>query len=1055
MRGFTDNRIPLESQTLISIRNISNGVVENCKIEKVQGKGGSCIVYRAIIYIDDEPVRPILLKEFYPNIEELTPYFSRDNDTHALKFNAPEKFSIIFKKERENFLEICRRQQNFYLQNARQNADTLVDIEGFYYLGDTYYLKTRSVSGCSWDKINDSEETLYQLVKTTISLLHELKLLHANSLIHNDIKPSNVYVYVREMVTLLDFGSVQQLYDGRLTGQEILTYSTEYASPELRDTYGKSGVDFEDSCECVTEKSDLYSVAAVLYTKITGKFVPHDDDEDILKKKRSQTLSEVWKVERNGRFKNIPMRICKELENFFDIMLAIDPDERFNLEEMEQNLISIKNRTAPQIALIAKRFKPANAIDNFLGRKFELQQLQEFLKSGKQMIFICGIGGIGKSELTLKFSQENQAEYDFFKVTFNDTFEKTIISLQTDPPCPIISNPQMNPTRLYDWNLNCLRGYNDSAVLIIDNFDLNSERMFEEMHSETYKELKRLKLKIVFTCREFPPIEESCIKIGALSDVELLELIRTYYNGVDTEGNLQKLIQIAEKNTLLVEQMARMLKTSLGEMTPAKLVEQMNQGAAANGDIYEKLKSLFNISRLRRRAKKIMAETVLFPQYGLNATTFLRCHDEDDIDKIKILEMSGWIKHTPDNFLVVHPLIDQICQNELLQDFQDECENFVQKYYSEFDNLSAEERGQQWYQRLVIAANAADFLKDIEGAHSKKAGELCFNEEWYADSLRFLEKHWEKYSALNPDLEPMVAAESLLFISLTAQLAFDFNAGLFYANKALNYAEIAFGEDNPQLWRWKIQIICCQIAFNDWEGALDNWIEIMNLFEKYNFDDSMAKVTLFGLFISIFQNIIVNVNICGNSQLIFEKIEHKYEKIFNSILKKLFDFMSGDNLNWQNVISALPGFFSLMAQFLLLKGEYEKVLEIHDMLSYAYNNKIFENDIGQNLIMLQNNNYKAMSLTMLGRFEEAKALLDKVLKIAENKLGTKHIITISIYDAFARYFQKLGDFRQAILWCDKALENVEFLDEENLMIKILKDLKKELNSALQENQKGF
>ena len=175
-----------------------------------------------------------------------------------------------------------------------------------------------------------------------------------------------------------------------------------------------------------------------------------------------------------------------------------------------------------------------------------------------------------------------------------------------------------------------------------------------------------------------------------------------------------------------------------------------------------------------------MAETVLFPQYGLNATTFLRCHDEDDIDKIKILEMSGWIKHTPDNFLVVHPLIDQICQNELLQDFQDECENFVQKYYSEFDNLSAEERGQQWYQRLVIAANAADFLKDIEGAHSKKAGELCFNEEWYADSLRFLEKHWEKYSALNPDLEPMVAAESLLFISLTAQLAFDFNAGLFY-----------------------------------------------------------------------------------------------------------------------------------------------------------------------------------------------------------------------------------------------------------------------------------
>src|SRR5262245_10561577 len=89
-----------------------------------------------------------------------------------------------------------------------------------------------------------------------------LRYLHENFVLHRDIKPSNIFLGERDHAKLGDFGLLK-----RLTDEEALTRShqgmgtMEYGAPEQ----------FEDA-KHADRGCDLYSLAASLYTALTGKF---------------------------------------------------------------------------------------------------------------------------------------------------------------------------------------------------------------------------------------------------------------------------------------------------------------------------------------------------------------------------------------------------------------------------------------------------------------------------------------------------------------------------------------------------------------------------------------------------------------------------------------------------------------------------------------------------------------------------------------------------------------------------------------------------------------
>ena len=231
---FSDDKRSLAeygSNTVVTLKNIVTGCQEKFKIDGEKGRGGSCIVYEAVILREEQELdRKVLLKEFYPFRSCCS--LKRENGTLALKLQSPAELDK-FEREKRSFLEVCKKQLKFYNDCAKDIADELVEIQEIYNFGDTTLVMMPAASGRSWDMVED--ENLYQVLETALSLVRQLKLYHDNNLLHCDIKPENIYIFprTRQQVILLDFGSVVSLEDGALTGGESLSYSAGFAAPEV------------------------------------------------------------------------------------------------------------------------------------------------------------------------------------------------------------------------------------------------------------------------------------------------------------------------------------------------------------------------------------------------------------------------------------------------------------------------------------------------------------------------------------------------------------------------------------------------------------------------------------------------------------------------------------------------------------------------------------------------------------------------------------------------------------------------------------------------------
>jgi len=91
-----------------------------------------------------------------------------------------------------------------------------------------------------------------------------LEAAHNAGIIHRDLKPDNLFIEAGPFVKILDFGISK--FDATLTGTEQLTRAGAmlgtpfYMSPE--QVRGTDGIDV---------RTDVYSLAAVLYESVTGK----------------------------------------------------------------------------------------------------------------------------------------------------------------------------------------------------------------------------------------------------------------------------------------------------------------------------------------------------------------------------------------------------------------------------------------------------------------------------------------------------------------------------------------------------------------------------------------------------------------------------------------------------------------------------------------------------------------------------------------------------------------------------------------------------------------
>jgi serine/threonine-protein kinase len=141
-------------------------------------------------------------------------------------------------------------------------------------------------------------------------VLEGLRFIHEAGIIHRDIKPHNLLVTDTDTVKICDFGTAVQEDEEMFDSTVLKVGSPYYIAPEQ-----------DRNPENADQRSDLYSVAIMLYRMLSGK----------LPEKKNVSLSRINPI------------YGKSWENFFSKALEQNPALRFqNAHEMAAALMDLE-----------------------------------------------------------------------------------------------------------------------------------------------------------------------------------------------------------------------------------------------------------------------------------------------------------------------------------------------------------------------------------------------------------------------------------------------------------------------------------------------------------------------------------------------------------------------------------------------------------------------------------------------------------------------------------------------------------------------------------------
>lgn len=220
-------------------------VLNGYRIEKPLSSGGFSIVYLA----RDEAGTQFAIKEYLPSSLPLR----------------PEGVEITITDEAT--LSVFRHGLKCFFEEGRALAmiqhPNVVRVENFFRANETCYMVMTYVRGRTLQfhiQKNQSELTEGFIRRTFVSLLNGLREVHANKLLHLDIKPANVFISMENnRPVLLDFGAARiTLSEEQMKLKPM--YTAGFAAPEH----------YRFKPEELGPWSDIYSVGATIYTCIAG-----------------------------------------------------------------------------------------------------------------------------------------------------------------------------------------------------------------------------------------------------------------------------------------------------------------------------------------------------------------------------------------------------------------------------------------------------------------------------------------------------------------------------------------------------------------------------------------------------------------------------------------------------------------------------------------------------------------------------------------------------------------------------------------------------------------
>ena len=228
------------------------------RLTHVVGQGGFGITYRGVWYTEVKGSLgtiktevPICVKEYF-----FKDYCYREPGSQAVKVHS-ETGKVLFNKFKEKLIKeakILSEVQHPYIVNVLEVFEE----------NNTAYIAMEYISGFSLKYMLEKNGILPEatVLKYVRQIGEALQFVHDKSILHLDIKPSNILIDKNGNARLIDFG-VSKRYDieQEETSTTMLTLSKGFASIEQYDNEGT---------QVFSPRPDIYSLGATMYNLLTG-----------------------------------------------------------------------------------------------------------------------------------------------------------------------------------------------------------------------------------------------------------------------------------------------------------------------------------------------------------------------------------------------------------------------------------------------------------------------------------------------------------------------------------------------------------------------------------------------------------------------------------------------------------------------------------------------------------------------------------------------------------------------------------------------------------------
>ncbi|MBD2456693.1 protein kinase [Nostoc sp. FACHB-87] len=213
------------------------------KIEKVLDQGGFGITYKGI-YLQNSV--HVAIKELWPEA----------GARQGSKVFWPNSIAPVDKQK-----------QITEFQNEASNVQKcshphIVKVYDWFQENDTAYMVMDLLSGKPLDKILKEEGILEEnrAKHYLLQIADALKVIHANNLLHRDIKPGNIIIVPPDNAVLIDFGAAREFIIAGKTARMTGILTAGYAPYEQRLSKAQR-----------FPATDFYALCASMYELLTGK----------------------------------------------------------------------------------------------------------------------------------------------------------------------------------------------------------------------------------------------------------------------------------------------------------------------------------------------------------------------------------------------------------------------------------------------------------------------------------------------------------------------------------------------------------------------------------------------------------------------------------------------------------------------------------------------------------------------------------------------------------------------------------------------------------------